>query len=138
MEIYNSSLKEGWILMDSKIGTMTLISKARKSFTKNISTLRPITLLNSSSKILETVVANCIMKYYEEIRLISDQQYRFTKRIRTQDALTNAAYYFQHRKIKYKQTRAMQLDLKGAFDQVSRRKLLGALARLQIPRYLYN
>ena len=100
------------------------------------SSYRPISLLSSVGKLLETIVNRRVMNYVESRQLLSPFQFGFRRGREVLDAgwrlVEDAVAALKARR----QIQAVALDLKSAYDTVWHRGLLSKMRKMGIPAYL--
>ena len=106
--------------------------------TDNVGNYRPISLLPILSKVLEKIVANQLMSFLEENKLLSESQHGFRKNLSTETALmkVNEAIYnnIDNQKISL----LLLLDLSKAFDSVSHEILLEKCIDFNIDQFWFE
>jgi hypothetical protein len=80
---------------------------------------RPISVLTSTSKILEKIINNRLVNYLSHNKILSDRQYGFRKGRSTQDAIKDLTKFIIDKVDKGEKCITVFLDLKKAFDTVS-------------------
>ena len=108
-----------------KIGKVTCIFKAGDpTVLKNY---RPISVLNSFSKILEKLVANQVVKFFDDNMLFSREQFGFRAGISTNEAVQTMVTSLYGSLDKGKMAVGVFLDLAKAFDSLNREILIDKL-----------
>ena len=108
-----------------KIAKVTPIFKSGES--SLFDNYRPISVLNSISKIVEKIVCKQLTTYLESQNLLFKHQYSFRKSKCTQDAIMYVHDYICKNMNQKNYTGAMFVDLRKAFDTVSHACLLSKL-----------
>jgi len=116
--IINLSITTGVFPEKFKIAKVVPIYKANSK--SDVSNYRPISLLSVFSKILEKCVKKQLVSYIENNNLLSPQQYGFRKNKNCSDALFQVNSYLMHAINSNKKTLIVYIDLKNAFDSISR------------------
>lgn len=113
---FPSCLKEGKIVLVHKKGS-----------TKELSNYRPLTLLNSMSKIFENLILRRMESFLEQNNLVSDRQFGFTKNRSTDDALLDVISYIQKQLSLGNFVVGISVDIKRAFEYVPKKLLVEKL-----------
>lgn len=98
----------------------------------SVNNYRPISLLNSLSKILEKVLNKRLVDYLEKFNLISKNQYGFRRGRSTEDAVLALTDYITNQLDNKKKCIGIFLDLAKAFDTVSIPFLLQKLEKIGV------
>jgi len=126
--IFNLCLLKGVFPSALKLAlTIPLFKKGDK---KNIENYRPISMLDSTSKLFEKLVKSRTLNYLNKISFFSDLQFGFRKGMSTEDALlkvTTEIYDSLNSNLK---TAALFIDIKKAFDSVDHSILLTKLYKI--------
>lgn len=85
----------------------------------DVNNYRPISVLNSISKILEKLINTRLISYFDKFNILSDSQYGFRREKSTEDAVEALTSLIVKSLDKGKKCLAVFLDLKKAFDTVS-------------------
>lgn len=123
--IINLCFKKGIFPDELKIAIVVPIHKNGEKY--NINNYRPISMLNSLSKVFEKIIANRIMNFFMKHELLSDKQFGFMKKIGTTDAIARLSEYLHNGLDKSKPIIATYIDLSKAFDCVNHKLLLNKL-----------
>ena len=104
----------------------------------NVTNYRPISLLPIISKILEKIVANQLIAFLENNKLLANNQHGFRPHLSTETALltiTNKIYEnIEDRKISL----LLLLDLSKAFDSVSHQILLSKCEKVNVDSFWFE
>ena len=114
--LLNECLRAGKFPESFKIARVTPIFK--KGDETNCSNYRPISCLPVFSKIFERLVVNQLLKFSDENKILSENQFGFRKKISTSDALTHFTEYVYQGLDNRKFILSVLLDLTKAFDTV--------------------
>ena len=101
-----------------------------------VSKLRPISLLNSMAKGMEKLVANRLKFWAESSNVLDENQFGFRPNRSTTDALMKVTDWIEEHTQKGLVVYGVTLDLKAAFDSISRPYLVDSLNRMEAPTYL--
>lgn len=130
--IINSSLNLGHFPNQWKEAKILAFPKPGKD-KKNPKNYRPISLLNTMSKVFEKVLLTRIMKFINKYKLLPDEQFGFRKNHSTGHALLRlveeVTHGFNHNRV----TVAAFLDVEKAFDRVWHVGLVYKLTKMKIP-----
>lgn len=130
MQIINSTINTGIIPANLKTSKIIPI---HKNGPKNIhSNYRPISLLPTVDKILETVINRQLSTYLDTYKILDNQQYGFRKKSNTNGALFDIISYIQLNLDKKKKVAIIFIDIRKAFDTVNRNILLQKLFNIGI------
>ena len=117
-----------------------MLKKLCKPSYSDPSAYRPIALLKTMGKVLESVIAKRISKLAETHSLLPDSQYGARPGMSTEAALLNLVeqvHAIWKRDRSYVAT-ALSLDVSKAFDRVSHPRLLHNLRKRRIPAVIRN
>lgn len=134
--IANLSFKEGKFPHHLKHSIVILLHKNGDK--SQIHNYRPVSLLNSVSKIIEKIVKNRISHYLENNNILSNRQYGFRNGLGTENAIANLTKIISSNLDKGIKCIALFLDLAKAFDTISHKILLHKLQRIGIQGQLFN
>ena len=115
--IINLSLKSGLVpdLMKESI----IIPIYKDGDPKELGNHRPISLLNSISKIYEKIVHKQLYEYVTNNNILNDRQYGFRNNSSCEHAMTDLLYSIEQNKKAKKTTNLVFIDLSKAFDTIS-------------------
>ena len=116
-DINNEAYSMGYYLLLHKIGTICFIPKQGKD-TKLVNNYRPITLLEMPGKIIERVLKNRVVEFFETNNLMNNNQYGFTKNRGTQNAVTVLYETIAMAQAKNYGCNVVSRDVAKAFDKV--------------------
>ena len=115
--IINQSLATGFIHDNLKSSTIIPIFKNGNN--KLLENHRPISLLNSISKIFEKIVHKQLYDHLEKHDILSHQQYGFRKRSSCEHAMIDLLDRIENNKKQNQTTNLTFIDLSKAFDTLS-------------------
>lgn len=120
--LVNCSLEQGVFPECLKIAKIKPLHKS--GCKNNIENFRPISLLNSFSKIFEKYAANKVINFFEKYNLLNKNQFGFRKGISTNDAIITFLNTLYSKMDKGEKTLSIFLDLSKAFDTVEHNMLV--------------
>lgn len=135
-EIFNLSLKTGYIPTDWKNANITPIFK--KGDKTNAGNYRPISLTSIIGKLMESILCNQIRKYIELNNVISNTQHGFRS---NRSCSTNLIEFYDkvfQLNDKYNAVDIFFLDFKKAFDKVPHARLLSKVRACGIDGYIHK
>ena len=115
--IINQMIETGVYPEKFKISKITPIYK--KNERTNIANYRPISLLPTLSKIFERVIHTQLYTYFDENKLLSEQQYGFREKHSTELAAVKLVDYINHEMDIGNSPEAIFIDLSKAFDTIN-------------------
>ena len=115
--IINQMIETGVYPEKFKISKITPIYK--KNERTNIANYRPISLLPTLSKIFERVIHTQLYTYFDENKLLSEQQYGFREKHSTELAAVKLVDYINHEMDIGNTPEAIFIDLSKAFDTIN-------------------
>ena len=125
--IINQSLITGIFPDQFKIAIITPIYKGKQSDPHWFSNYRPISLLNSFSKIYEKLMHNRLMEFFESNNSLYENQYGFRPKRSCEHALLNAQNILLESLSKRQVSLLLLIDFSKAFDMVEHKILLEKL-----------
>ena len=134
-ELINASLKHSFIPTSWKAAHVTMILKPMKNPNLALS-YRPISLLNTLSKLLERVVQSRLVDWCNQNNIISEYQCGFTKFRQTNDHVFRIIQDGTQAFNKNMFMGAIFIDIEKAFDRVWHKGLIFKLSELGLPDYL--
>ena len=134
--IFNNCLKFSHFPSYYKIAKIIMIQK--KPNTNKLDEFRPISLLPTLGKLLESLVCDRINTWIEEKNILNNEQSGFRKNRSTQDHVFQLLQSFCELKNRKRQMSAIFIDFEKAFDTINHRYLLYKLNILKIPKFLLN
>jgi len=128
-DVINASLMQGTFPEIWKMAKVTALFKNKGERCKK-ENYRPISMLKSFSKVLESVVDSQIRDFVEKHGLLGTEQHGFRKHRSTNTALLNVYTRWQESKAEGKMTGLTLLDLSAAFDCLDADVLLGKMKEM--------
>lgn len=128
VNIFNQIINDGIFPESFKTAIITPIHKSGSS--DNINNYRPISLLNTFSKMFEKAIKNRLLIYLEENNLLPNNQFGFRKNLGTEDALAHLTKQLYTNLDKNQKIIGVFMDLSKAFDSISHSKLLSILSSI--------
>ena len=133
--IFNSSIKLGYVPKAWKNATIVMIPKPKKDHSL-AGSHRPISLLRTLSKLLERVINSQVVKWLDANNIINPAQAGFRKGRQTKDQILRLIQDGIEAFNKRQHLGAVFIDIEKAFDNVWIDGLLYKLDGLKIPNYL--
>ena len=124
-KLINQSLNQG--LVPERLKTSVIVPLYKSEEAHFITNHRPISLLNSFSKIYEKVVYAQLFNYFSYNNILYEHQYGFRKNYSTEHAFATFLAEIEKAQSENKTTGAIFIDLKKAFDCVNFDILLSKL-----------
>ena len=106
-------------------GVLPVYKKKSKSSPSNY---RPVSLLSILSKVMESIVNQCVVNFLERENVLSAHQFGFRRWLGTADFLTLLQHKWSSTIANRASVHTMAVDIAGAFDKVSH---TGALVKAQ-------
>lgn len=128
--IVNLSLKNGVFPNKCKEGKVLPLFKGGDR--NEIKNYRPISILNTLSKIIEKIVKNRLTKFLDMNEILSRNQFGFRERMGTSDAISKLSHHVLNTLDQNKQCIGVFLDLAKAFDTVCHRLLIEKLNNIGV------
>jgi exonuclease III len=135
--IARGSIRQGYHAKEFKRAVTVILKKPHKDYTE-AGSYRPIALLNTIGKIVETTVANRIRRILEENKLLPPTQMGARQGRGTMTALellteqVHAAWSSKTPRV----VTILSLDISGAFDNVSHARLIHNMRQHRLPEQL--
>lgn len=108
----------------------TLVCPIHKAGSKNdINNFRPISLINNFGKIFEKCLKERLIKFFDENKILSKNQFGFVSGLSTSDAMCELVGQITANLNTGRRSIAVFLDLAKAFDTVPHDRLLNVLER---------
>lgn len=120
--IFNKSLEYAQLPQDWKYAKITPVPKADGN--SLLSSYRPISLLCTSAKLLEHIIAKHISVFIEKHHIINVEQHGFRRGLSTTTQLLETVHDLASALDRQNQIDMIFLDFEKAFDRVSHKKLL--------------
>lgn len=110
-----------------KVGRIVL--KYKNGSKDNLNNFRPLTLLNSLSKVFEKLINTRIRCFLRKCAILSNHQFGYKKGISVEDALLEVHNTIIKAKVRGSCVLGLTLDVSKAFDSIPHDFLLGKLER---------
>lgn len=123
--IFNKSLSEGVFPENMKLAIVKPVYKGKCK--SEIINYRPISLLSVISKILEKIVHDRLIKFFEKWKVLYEGQYGYRKGRSTTDAILDFTGNVIENLNKGNYTIGIFLDMSKAFDSINHKTLLRKL-----------
>lgn len=141
LAVMNKVIQHGIFPVEWKKSRLILIRKPGKPESE-YSSLRPISLISTASKLLEQLIAIKINQTLENGLNLSEKQYGFRKGRSTIQAIQHVHNLAMAEKSKTLKTRGLcvliTLDVRNAFNTVSWDYILKEIKRKDMPAYIIN
>ena len=132
LRIFNKSWKSGKLIVDWKIGEVTMIGKDKNNLNDPVN-YRPISLTKCMGKIMEKIVNNRLVYFLNKHDVISNFQSGFrSKRQTTDNLLFLSQKAFEAYGCK-KMMCGVVMDIQKAFDKVWHKGLIYKMSKLNLP-----
>ena len=109
-----------------------MLKKAGKRDWSSVKSYRVISLLNCLGKLVEKVIAELLSKYCEEFSKLHPEQMGARKQRCAIDVIASLVHNVQEFWAERKLAAALFMDIKEAFDHVSKTKLVERMIKLGI------
>lgn len=133
--IFNACLKLSYFPKKWKTANILAFKKPNKDKSLPVS-YRPISLLNTMSKIFEIIILNRFLKFENDNKILIDEQFGFRRNRSTVQQLTRIAHNISCNFNINKSTAMVLLDIEKAFDTVWHKFLIYLLYDYKLPLYL--
>lgn len=120
--VCNLSFQQG--IFPSKLKESKIIPIFKKGDKKNVSNYRPISITNVFGKVLEKLMHNRLISYFNKFDLLYECQFGFRKGFSTSLAIIDVINMIQNETYNKNFVMAIFMDLKKAFDTVNTNILL--------------
>ena len=130
--LINASISQSYIPESWKLAVVTMIPKPMKDHT-DVQNYRPISLLNTLSKIMERVIQKRLYNWLCHAKILSEFQCGFRRFRQTRDQILRLLLAAFNRNQKLG---AIFIDIEKAFDKVWHSGLLFKLDKMRIPDIL--
>ena len=129
-KLINASLSQGKVLERFKLAVVLPLHK--KGSKRERSNYRPISLLNSFSKLIEKIVASQLAEYLERNGLFCKNQFGFRKKSSTVHAMLVFLKKMESALDSQQKSSAIFVDLSKAFDTCNKKIILAKLKSLGV------
>ena len=137
-DLYREVLRRGYHPLCWREATGAIIPKPNKPDYQVVKAYRIVALLNCLGKIAEKIVATRLSSLCESSQLLYKDQVGGRKQRSAIDAIMALTTDIDNAKQKRLVTSALFLDVKGAFDNVSRDRLLVTMKQMRFPSPIVN
>ena len=115
--MYNMCHRNEYFPKNWKVSVCVLIPKTGENDPKEVSSWRPLGMLNVLGKVYEAVIINRINYGLKRRNIISSRQFGFSEGVSSVDALQSILKTAKDRKKQGLQVAIMSMDIQGAFDR---------------------
>lgn len=136
--LYSTLAREGYHPRCWRQATTAVIPKPKKPDYSNPKAYRPVALLNCLGKTLEKIMARRLGYMAERYNLLHKDQFGGRRQRNAVDAAMALAHEVDMAKKPKRMVSALFMDVKGAFDNVSKTRLLGTLSGMGLPQAVIN
>ncbi|KAJ4448236.1 hypothetical protein ANN_10250 [Periplaneta americana] len=136
--IYNNCLRQAYFPEQWKKARLLPIIKPGKDASIEVTKFRPISLLNTSGKVLEKLLIDRIMHHIQTKNLMNGNQFGFTPQRSTVDAAVALKDCVEESLRQNQYLVLVSLDIQGAFDSAWWPSIMQALRKFHCPRNLYK
>lgn len=136
--IYNNCLRQAYFPEQWKKARLLPIIKPGKDASIEVTKFRPISLLNTSGKVLEKLLIDRIMHHIQTKNLMNGNQFGFTPQRSTVDAAMALKDCVEESLRQNQYLVLVSLDIQGAFDSAWWPSIMQALRKFHCPRNLYK
>ncbi|UYV75618.1 hypothetical protein LAZ67_13000764 [Cordylochernes scorpioides] len=133
--LYNACLFLGYFPQAWKIGHIIFLQKKDKD-PRDITSLRPITLLNLFGKILDKIIVNRITYHLQVTNRLNDSQFGFRWGKSCEEALRKVKDILHKSRLVNNHSIVISMDIEGAFDNASWDIIRESLKEKEVPPYL--
>ncbi|UYV64329.1 hypothetical protein LAZ67_3000313, partial [Cordylochernes scorpioides] len=133
--LYNACLFLGYFPQAWKIGHIIFLQKKDKD-PRDITSLRPITLLNLFGKILDKIIVNRITYHLQVTNRLNDSQFGFRWGKSCEEALRKVKDILHKSRLANNHSIVISMDIEGAFDNASWDIIRESLKEKEVPPYL--
>ena len=133
--LFDASISLSHIPLEWKNANVVMISKPQKN-KQDINSYRPISLLNTLSKLLEKVIQNRLNSWLQSNNILANQQCGFRRNRSTKEHHLRLIQTCQQAFNRNQHVGALFFDIEKAFDRVWINGLIYKLSQLKVPNYL--
>ena len=136
LSIVNGCFRLNYFPAAWKQARVCIIKKGKKESYREIKSFRPISVLNTFSKVFEKIVHKRLTWLATESNWFSERQHGFLESKSTETAVHTLTHFVETNLAKGMCTAAVFLDISGAFDSAWPPSILLALTKRGCPPYL--
>jgi hypothetical protein len=136
--IYTAILKKDIYFDPWKSFTTVVLRKPGKPKYNVLKAYRPITLLNTTAKLLSVIISKQLMFYMEHYNLLPANHFRGHAKRTTMDVVHLLTHRIKGKWRKGKVVAALFLDIKGAFPNAVNEQLTHNLKSRRVPKKIVN
>ena len=134
--IFCTSMATSEVPNDWRVAKVVPISK--KGLTCRVENFRPISLISSPCKLMETIIRDALIAHLTSNKIITPNQHGFRSQASTVTQLISCLNYWINAIDKHETVDIINLDIAKAFDTVSHQKLIYKLFSLGVEGQLLN
>ena len=135
-QLLSSCIASPYFLQAWRHARIRIISKHNKSEFSTLHSFRPISVINTSAKVLEKVILARLRWAAKQGNWFSNHQHGFLSERSTETAAHDLISYIENGFSQKQKTAAVFIDIKSAFDSAWHPAILKALAAKGCPPYL--
>ncbi|CAK1548758.1 unnamed protein product [Leptosia nina] len=136
--LYNRCLTLEYFPLPWKHAVIKIIPKPGKDNYSQLSSFRPIGLINVFGKLLERLIIDRLTFHLNRLQLSNPRQFGFKQQTSTSAAIITALDLIKSKKAKGEHVIAVSLDIKAAFDNAWWPAVFARLRHYNCPSNIYN